>query len=106
MEISPIVLIDPTNFMMKNVSTNAYQIGHIQSIFYDAFKKLETVKDRFEKQVFKKLSPETTVRKDFLNSYYEENYQEELVLGKNLDLLETCLGLKMTDETNNSTLKA
>ena len=97
MEISPIVLIDPTNFMMKNVSTNAYQIGHIQTVFDEAFQKLKHIKDEFETQVFEKLYPKSTFRKDFLNNYYEESV--DLVLGKNLNLLDTCLGLRMP-ETN------
>ena len=94
------VLIDPTNFMMKNVATNAYQIGQIQSTFQEAWQKLSALKDVFEGQIFGKLSPDEKVRKDFLNSYYEsgsETYDIPLALEKNSDLLESCLGLKLTE---------
>ena len=57
--------------MMKNVSTNAYQITQIQTNFYEAYKKLLSIKEAFLDQVFEDIHINDTLRKDFINSYYD-----------------------------------
>lgn len=100
LEISPLVVIDPTNFMMKNVTLHAHQITQIQRLFYESYRSLQNEKDKFEEQVFKFINPNTKLRRDFMNKYYdsEDTYKENcLVLERNTDLLKKLLNLRLEE---------
>ena len=85
---------------MKNVTLHAHQITQIQRLFYESYRSLQNEKDKFEEQVFKFINPNTKLRRDFMNKYYdsEDTYKENcLVLERNTDLLKKLLNLRLEE---------
>lgn len=107
-DMSPLVILDPSFYMIKNIAQNAHRIGEIQQQFYQAFLKLNELKENFMNELHNQLKTEIGVKKDYFLNYFRvaqtTNGQDE---GKILDLenniFEEVLCLKPLDPLANQT---
>lgn len=86
----PLVVLDPTQFMIKNIAQNAYQINAIQAAFATSAMQLAAVKQRFFDELHLEMKEQGGVKKDYFLSYQKK---KDRALDMSHNLIEDILHL-------------
>ena len=77
------MVLDPTQFLIKNITQNAYQISDIQREFAKAALQIQHMKDKFFEELHREMKEQGGVKKDSFLSYHKKK-DRVLDMGKNL----------------------
>lgn len=83
MKTSPLVMLDPTQPMIKNITENCYQIVGIQANFVSAFAYIADIKQKFFDELNKEIREQGGVKKDYFLSYHKKK-DRALDISKNI----------------------
>ena len=72
--------------MIKNITQSAHRIGEIQQHFYEAYLKLDRLKQDFMNELQNQLKTEIGVKKDYFLNYFKVESSEVDSESKILDL--------------------
>jgi hypothetical protein len=81
--MSPLVVLDPTQPFIKNITANAYQIGLIQTQFATAAQMFALAKLQFFDELHREMKEQGGVKKDYFLSYHKKK-DRALDLSKNI----------------------
>jgi hypothetical protein len=87
----PLVILDPTQFLIKNIAQNAYQIPDIQREFAIAALHIQRTKDKFFEELHREMKEQGGVKKDYFLSYHKK---KDRVLDMSKNLIEDILYLR------------
>lgn len=94
--ISPLVVLDPSFYMIKNITQSAHRIGEIQQHFYEAYLKLDRLKQDFMNELQNQLKTEIGVKKDYFLNYFKVESSgvdsESKILDLDRNIFEDILG--------------
>ena len=83
LKMSPLVVLDPTQPFIKNITANAYQIGLIQTQFATAAQMFALAKLQFFDELHREMKEQGGVKKDYFLSYHKKK-DRALDLSKNI----------------------
>ena len=92
MKTSPFVVLDPTQFMIKNITENAYQIRFIQANLVSAFAYISMIKQQFLDELNREIKDQGGVKKDYFLSYHKK---KDRALDVSKNIIEDILRLKV-----------
>jgi hypothetical protein len=92
------VVLDPTQFLIKNITQNAYQISDIQREFARAALQIQRTKDHFFEELHREMKEQGGVKKDYFLSYHKK---KDRVLDMSKNLIEDILYLKKSVISSN-----
>lgn len=91
------MVLDPSFYMIKNITQNAHRIGEIQQHFYEAYLKLDRLKQDFMNELQNQLKTEIGVKKDYFLNYFRvepsDADSEAKILDLDRNIFEDILGL-------------
>lgn len=70
MDMSPLVILDPSFYMIKNIAINTHRIPEIQFEFLKVYKRLKILKQQFMEELNSQLKTEIGVKKDYFLNYF------------------------------------
>ena len=90
MDMSPLVILDPSFYMIKNVAINSHRIGEIQNQFSQAYEALKHLEKRFMDELQTQIKTEVGVKKDYFLNYFRKKSR---VLQSETEIFSKLLGI-------------
>ena len=79
-DLSPLVILDPTSYMIKNIATSSHRISEVLEIFREYHFAFKRIKKEFMNELDNELKTDSGVKKDYFLNYFKTQ-KENRVLG-------------------------